>query len=88
MDESRRGTGQTTGLILKVMAIATLEPDTWVPFVDHYRPRCKFNQTNFGPLISSMSERLGLEYKVRFFEGSTHVIFPLREIKARRKPIT
>ena len=81
-DEKHRATGRTSGLAIETLSRASLSPDTWVTFTDHYKPRRNANYTR---MLKVLAERLGFEYRFRFVIGQTQVMFPLKEMKQRVK---
>lgn len=87
-EESVRQTGRTTAIILRAMASASADPNTWVPIADHFGNHRRDQQ--IAKELLGMAQLLGLRYVIRVTPESglcgpgVHVRFPLSEIKAGR----
>lgn len=64
MDDPKRGTGRTTGLMLKALGEAALARGSEVEFVDHF-PHTHSSADRMAHQLRSMAEMLGLLVSVR-----------------------
>lgn len=59
-DDPMRGTGRTTGLMLKVIGEALLAPGKWIEFKDHHDD-CRENRFH-ASAIEDLAAGIGLQY--------------------------
>jgi hypothetical protein len=84
MDDPLRGTGRTTGLMLKAIGDALLKPDEWVEFVDHYGHDRNVAESH-AEQLRWVAEAVGLTIKTRIAMARVFVKSPVSEIQATRR---
>lgn len=78
MDDPLRGTGRTTGLMLKAIGEALLSRCTWVEVADHY-PR---DPTLLLDTIELLCAQLGLQFMRTRIRGERVYVISLAPVKA------
>lgn len=77
-DEYNRGTGRTTGLILKAIGDALLNQGEWVEFIDHW-PHTFERAENFAGLLQGTAGTLGIVVKTKCKERQVFVMSVMPE---------